>query len=340
MPNPDLKPELTKSFEAGINAAFFNGSLRLDATVYSSRTYNQFFEPTLSSASGYTSVIINAGRVDNKGVEVAARYSKKFGHFEWSTYANYSLNKNKIVQLLPGWTNPVTGEIVSLSELDMSGTGSYKMVLKEGGSMGDIYVNTLRVDEHGAIYVDPGSQTVVAEPNKFVYAGNNNPKYNIGWGNTFRYKGINFNFLFTGRVGGIVVSNTQAIMDAFGVSKKSADDRESGGAIVNGRPIPAKEYYQVVGAGASGGIASMYSYSATNIRLAELSLSYDIPVKKYTKVIKGANIALVGRNLFLLYNEAPFDPELTSNTQTYFQGIDYFMMPSLRSLGFSVRLNF
>lgn len=340
MPNPNLNPELTKSWEAGLNAAFFNGDLKLDATVYSSRTYHQFFEPSLSSASGYTSVVVNAGRVDNKGIELTARYTKRFGDLNWSTYATYSLNRNKIIELLPGWTNPVTGEVVSLRELDMSGTGSYKMVLKEGGSIGDIYVNTLRIDEHGAIYVDPSSQTVAAEPNKFVFAGNSNPKYNIGWGNNLRWKGVGLSFLLTGRVGGIVVSNTQAIMDAFGVSKKSADDREAGGALVNGRPIPAKEYYQVVGAGASGGIASMYCYSATNVRLAELALSYDIPVRKFTNVVKGATVAFVGRNLLLLYNRAPFDPELTSNTQTYFQGIDYFMMPSLRSLGFSVRVNF
>jgi TonB-linked SusC/RagA family outer membrane protein len=340
MPNPDLKAELTKSVEVGLNAALFNGALRIDATAYISRTYNQFFEPTLSSASGYTSVVVNAGRVDNKGIELSARYTKNFGQFNWSTFANYSLNRNKIVELLPGWTNPVTGEIISLRELDMSGTGSYKMVLKEGGSMGDIYVNTLRVDEHGAIYVDPGSQTVAADVNRFVYAGNSNPKYNFGWGNTFSYKGIGLNVVFAGRVGGIVVSNTQAIMDAFGVSQASADARDAGGAIVNGRPIPAKEYYQVVGAGASGGIASMYCYSATNMRLAEVSLGYDLPVKRWGNFLKRANVSIVGRNLALLYSEAPFDPELTANTQTYFQGIDYFMMPSLRSVGFSVKLDF
>ncbi|MFI5133283.1 MAG: SusC/RagA family TonB-linked outer membrane protein [Chitinophagales bacterium] len=340
LPNPDLKPELTKSFEAGLNSAFFKGKLKIDATVYNSRTYNQFFEPTLSSASGFTSVIVNAGRVDNRGIEVTAKYSGRFGSFDWSSYVNYSLNENKIVQLLPGWTNPVTGEIVSLHELDMTGTGSYKMVLKEGGSMGDIYVNTLRTDEHGAIYVDPGSHTVVAEPNKFIYAGNSNPKYNIGWGNNLKWKGIGLNFLFTGRVGGIVVSNTQAIMDAFGVSKVSADARDAGGAIANGYPIPTKEYYSIVGAGASGGIASMYCYSATNIRLAEASLGYDFPVKKWFKFVKSVNVSVVGRNLLLLYNKAPFDPELTSNTQTYYQGIDYFMMPSLRSIGFSAKLNF
>lgn len=337
MPNPDLEPELTKSWELGLNASFFRGALNIDATVYSSRTYNQFFDLPLSAAdvqtSGYTNVIVNGGRVDNRGIEVNARYSRKFGEVNWTSTAVFSLNKNKIVELIPGWTD-------SGGERDMTGTGSYKMVLKEGGSMGAIYVNTLRVDEHGAIYVNPSSQTVVAEPNKFVYAGNSNPKYNLGWGNNLSWKGINLNFLFTARVGGIVVSNTQAIMDAFGVSQASADARDAGGAMVNGRPVPAKEYYQVVGAGASGGIGSMYCYSATNVRLSELSLGYDIPVRRWVKFVKSANVSLIGRNLFLLYNEAPFDPELTSNTQTYFQGIDYFMMPSLRSVGFSVKFNF
>ena len=340
LPNPDLKPELTKSIEVGLNLGLFRNTLRIDATAYTSRTYNQFFEPTLSSSSGFTSVIINAGRVDNKGVEVAARYTGKFRNFNWSSYATFSMNRNKIVELLPGWTNPITNEVISLKELDAQGTGSYKMVLKEGGSMGDIYVNTLRIDEHGVIYVDPSSQTVAAEPNRFVYAGNNNSRYNLGWGNNLNWKGIGLNFLFTARIGGIVVSNTRAVMDAFGVSKASADARDAGGALVNGRPIPAQEYYQIVGAGASGGIASMYCYSATNVRLSETSLGYDIPVNRWFSFVKAVNVSFVGRNLFLLYSEAPFDPELTANTQTYFQGIDYFMMPSLRSMGFSVKFKF
>jgi hypothetical protein len=181
---------------------------------------------------------------------------------------------------------------------------------------------------------------VILEPNKFIYAGNSLPRYNLGWGNGVEWKGISLNFLITARVGGIVVSNTQAIMDAFGVSQASADARDGGGAIVNGRPVPAKEYYSVVGAGASGGAASMYCYSATNVRLGEVSLGYDLPVKNWVRFIKSANVSLIGRNLFFFYNKAPFDPEITANTQTYFQGIDYFMMPSLRSIGFSVKLNF
>lgn len=340
MPNTDLAPELTKSTELGLNASLFKGALNIDATVYHSRTYNQPFRPTLSPASGFLNVYVNGGRVDNKGIELSARYTRKFGELSVSSYATYSLNRNTIVEMLPEFEDPNTKEVIKLDELDMAGTGSYRIKLKKGGSMGDIYVNTLRVDEHGAIYVNPASQTVVADPNTFIYAGSSLPKYNLGWGNNLNWKGIGLSFLVTARVGGIVVSNTQAMLDAFGVSEASAKARDNGGAIVNGRPIPAKEYYQVVGAGASGGIASMYTYSATNVRLAEATLGYDLPVKKWNRVVKKMNVSLIGRNLFLLYNRAPFDPELTANTETYFQGIDYFMTPSLRSFGFSVKLNF
>jgi hypothetical protein len=218
----------------------------------------------------------------------------------------------------------------------MGGTGSYKMVLKEGGSMGDIYVNTLRVAEHGAIYVHPSDYVVVAEPNNFVYAGNSNPDFNLGWGNNLSWDRISLGFLFTARVGGIVVSNTQAIMDAFGASKASAFARDNGGALVNGRPIPAREYYQVVGGGSAGGIGSMYCYSASNVRLGELTIGYDVPVNTMNW-IRGLNLSFVANNLFFLYNKAPYDPELTANTGTYYQGVDYFMLPSLRNMGFSVK---
>lgn len=339
MPNKDLKPELTKSWEGGVNFTFFKNKLRLDATAYKSSTYNQFFEPTLSSSSGYTSVVVNAGRVDNKGIELSARVNDSFGDFQWGTFLTYSLNRNKIIELLPGWTNPVNGEVISLSELDMGGTGSVKVVLKEGGSMGDIYVNTLKTDEHGAIYVHPSDHVVVADANNYVYGGNTNPKYNIGWGGNVEWKGISLNFMFTGRVGGTVVSNTQAIMDAFGASKASADARDAGGALVNGKRIPAMQYYQTIGGGTAG-IASMYCYSATNVRLGELSVGYNIPINKWVDWIKSMNVSFTGRNLFFLYRKAPYDPELTASTGTYYQGIDYFMTPSLRNMGFAVKINF
>jgi outer membrane receptor protein involved in Fe transport len=345
MPNTKLEPERTKSWEVGANLVFFKNKVKLNATLYQSSTYNQFFEPTLSASSGYTSVIVNAGRVDNKGIEIMASYTQPIvSSLTWTTFLTYSLNRNKIVELLPEWTNPVTGETISLQELDLGGgTDSYKMTLKEGGSMGDIYVTTLKTDEHGYIYVAPGANTIAAstsdDPNHYMYAGNSAPKYNLGWGNTISWNGLALDFLFTARVGGIVVSNTQAIMDAYGVSKASADARDAGGVLVNGYPINAQDYYSVAGGGTSG-VGANYVYSATNIRLSELKLSYDIPVSKWVQWVKTVNVSLVGRNLFFLYNKAPFDPEITANTGTYYQGIDYFMMPSTRSLGFAVKLQF
>ena len=340
-PNPNLKPERTKSWEAGFNFVFFKNRLRLDGSIYQSRTYNQFFERTLSSTTGYKSEVVNGGRVDNKGIELSLRFEDKWGNFGWSSYLTYSLNRNKVVELLRNYEDPYTHELTSLDRIDMGGTSMYKMILTEGGSIGDIYVNTLRTDEHGAIYVHPSDQVVVTQPDEFVKAGNSAPKYNLGWGNTFSYKGLSLGFLFTARVGGVVVSQTQATMDAYGSSKATAIARDNGGAIVNGRPIGAEDYYtKIGGAGAQGGIGSMYTYSATNVRLAELSLGYDIPINKYVDWIKGLNVSFIGKNLFFLYRKAPFDPELTASTGTYFQGIDMFMSPSLRNLGFSVKVNF
>ncbi|NLI36974.1 MAG: TonB-dependent receptor [Bacteroidales bacterium] len=339
MPNPDLKPERTKAWEAGLDFVFFNNKLKLNTTFYKSRTYNQFFEPALPASSGYTSVIVNSGRVDNKGLELTARFNQNLGPVNWESYLTWTLNRNKIVELLPAWKNPEDGNIYSLTQLDMGGTGGYKMRLVEGGTLSDIYVNTLRTDEHGAVYVDPVSQKVVAQPNEYIKAGSAAPKYNLGWGNNFSWKGMTLGFLFTYRVGGIVVSETQAVMDAFGVSKASADARNNGGAIVNGRPIPAQNYYQTVGS-TSGNIDSRYVYSATNLRLSELTLGYNIPINRWVNFIRTANVSFVAHNLWMIYNHAPFDPELTASTGTYFQGIDYFMQPSLRNIGFSVKLQF
>lgn len=338
LPNTELKPERTKSYELGINAQLFGGKLKLDLSLYSTQTYNQLFKPTLSSTSGYSGVYVNAGRVDNKGIEASVSFNQKLGPVDWTTGLVYSLNRNKIKKLLRGYKAP-DGEIINMTEMDMGGTDAVKARLTEGGSMGDIYVTTLKTDEHGYIDVDYTQKTVEKDPNKWVYAGNVNPLYNLGWRNEFNWNGINLAFLVNARVGGRVVSITQAIMDAYGVSKASADARDQGGALVNGQLIPAKNWYTTIGGGTSG-VGSQYVYSATNVRLAELSVGYDVPVNKWVSWIKGFNVSFVGRNLLMFYRKAPFDPELTASTGTYYQGIDYFMQPSLRSLGFAVKLNF
>jgi TonB-linked SusC/RagA family outer membrane protein len=335
-----LEPERTKSFEAGFNVKLLKNKVNLDVTVYKSNTYNQVFNPSLAPSTGYSSFYINAGQVTNKGIEAAVGYNTSITRdLEWSSSATFTLNRNKIIQLLAHYTDPTTHQTVSVDSLSMGGTGSYMMALVKGGATGDIYVTSMVTDEHGYIFVNSASQTVTADPNAYVKAGNANPRYNIGFRNSFTFKHFNLNFLVTARIGGVGVSVTQAIMDRFGVSEASAIARDNGGVGINGFKIPAQPYYAVVGGGVAG-VGSMYVYSATNVRLGEASLGYTFPARFFRNKIQGVELAVTGRNLFMFYNKAPFDPETTANTGTYYQGIDYFMQPSLRSVGFSVKVQF
>ena len=338
----DLKPERTDSWEAGIDMYMFRNRLRVNATLYKSSTRNQFFYPTLPASSGYTSAIVNGGRVDNEGVELTARYIQPIVALTWETFLTWTLNQNKVKELLKNWRNPIDGEIYNLDELYMGGTSGYQIRLTEGGTLSDVYVSTLKTDEHGAIYVNPERQTVEANPNNnayYTYAGQAAPRYNLSWGNTLSFKGLTLSALLAYRNGGIVVSETQAILDYYGASEATQNARNDGGVVINGKKINAQGYYQTVG-NPNGTVDSRYVYSATNLRLAELSIGYDVPVYRWVKWIKGLNVAFVAHNLCMLYNKAPYDPEATSNTGTYYQGIDYFMQPSLRSMGFNVKLKF
>ena len=339
MANPDLKAERTKSWEAGIDLVLLKNKLKINATLYKSNTYNQFFNINLPPSSGYTDTWVNGGKVENKGIELTARFNQPIGPVKWETYLTWTLNRNRIKELLPYWKNPIDGTIYSFTEIDRGGLSGYKTTLKEGGTLSDIYVNTMAVGEHGEIYVDPQTKAMRADANNYVYAGQAAPRYNLSWGNEFSWKGINLGFQFAYRNGGIVVSQTQAIMDAFGASKASADARDAGGVIINGRPVKAQDYYQLV-ASDSHIIGSQYVYSATNLRLSELTLGYDIPVLKWQKIVKSLNVSFVAHNLWMIYCKAPFDPEVVASTGTYAQGLDYFMQPSLRTLGFSVKLKF
>ena len=338
----DLKPERTSSQEAGIDLYMFRSRLKVNMTLYKSITRNQFFYPTLPASSGYTSAVVNGGRVDNEGVELTARYTQPLGPVTWETYLTWTLNQNKVKELLKNWRNPIDGEIYNLDELYMGGTSGYQIRLTEGGTLSDVYVSTLKTDEHGAIYVNPERQTVEANPNNnayYIYAGQAAPKYNLSWGNSINFKGVTLSALFAYRYGGIVVSETQAILDYYGASEATQNARNDGGVVINGKKINAQGYYQTVG-NPNGTVDSRYVYSATNLRLAELSIGYDVPVNRWVKWIKGMNVSFVAHNLCMLYNKAPYDPEATSNTGTYYQGIDYFMQPSLRSMGFNLKLKF
>ncbi len=341
-PNSDIKPERTKSWEVGLESHFWGDKINLNVSLYKTSTYNQLFSPTLPSSSGYSSIYINGGQIDNKGIEVALGLHQPLGPVDWHSNFTYSLNRNKVVKLLKPTTlaNELT---ISQDHLDLVNLGNVKSMITEGGSMGDLYVTCLQTDFHGFINVDYVNNTVSIDHNAgpyhdgYIYAGNSQAKYRMGWRNSFSWNGLSLGFLVSARVGGVGVSLTQAAMDNYGTSKTSAEARDRGYVLVNGGKLPAvQKWYQTVG----GGAGAYYVYSATNVRLAELSLGYDIPISRWVSWVKELNVAFTGRNLFMFYNKAPYDPELTASTGTGFDGMDYFMMPSLRNLGFSVRVKF
>ena len=341
-PNSDLKPEITKSYEAGLNMRFFKNTLNFDITYYNSDTRNQTFAAPLPASSGYTAVNIQAGSVQNQGIEMALGYKNEWRDFGWSSNFTFTYNKNKIKRLADGVTNRITGEPIEMPYVDkarLGGSTSPVVRLTEGGSMGDLYINRdFKRDNNGYIYLDAKTGLPSMVETEYKKIGSLLPKVNLGWRNSFTYKGLRLNILLSGRFGGLVVSNTQAFLDRCGVSEYSAQLRQAGGVTINNRNVSAKDYLGIVAAGTGEG--DHYVYEATNIRLQEVSLEYTLP-KKWLYNIADVTLGLIGNNLGMIYCKAPFDPELVaSSTSTFYTGVDYFMQPSLRNMGFSIKVQF
>lgn len=339
--NPDLKPERTKSVEVGMNLRMFQNLLNIDFTYYNSNTFNQFINYTMPPSTGYSNYMLNGGKVNNWGIEARLGINTNLGPVKWNSNLTFTMNRNKVIYLLPGGaTNPITGEPISITEIEpFNPQGSYKMIVKEGGTLSDIYVTGLKRDYQGNVKVNPQTGSVETDPNTWIKAGSTAPRFNWGWNNSFSWKGINMSFLIDARIGGVGVSATQAKMDYYGTSKKSAIVREDGGVPVGGGRLTAEDYYKVAGSGMTGALAN-YVYSMTNVRLREATLGYTFPTKWFGNQIQNLTVSLIGKNLFMFRNKAPFDPELSASTGTYYQGFDYFMQPSVRSIGFSVKFQY
>ena len=338
-PIGDLYPERTRTYELGLDARLWR-HISLSASWYWADTYNQTFDPQISVSSGYSTIYLQTGHVRNTGVELSAGYDNTWRDFRWATNFTFSWNKNEIVELVHNYKHPETGEYITKDRLEIKGLGKAKYILKPGGTLGDLYTNSdLVYNREGFIEVDKNGNVAVKDDYmEDIYLGSVFPKYNLAWRNDFSWKGLNLGLLFTARIGGICYSATQANMDLYGVSEASAAARDAGGVIINGRQtIDAQKWYQAIGA--QSGLPQYYTYSATNFRLQELSLGYTLPAKWFRDKMR-MTVSFVGRNLWMIYCKAPFDPEAVASTGLNYQGIDYFMMPSLRSLGFNVKFQF
>jgi len=335
-PFTDYKAERTKSYEFGLTARFWK-KLSFDFTWYKSNTYNQTFIGELPEGSGYKAVYLQAGNVENRGVEMALGYSDNFGGLQWNSSLVYSKNVNEIKEMVKDYHHPLSPKPINIPEVSKD---NGRVLLKVGGSINDIYARkVLAKDNQGFVNVSPsgGMNLETVEP---IYLGKTTPDFTMGWNNNFTYKNFGLSFLINARVGGIVTSSTQALLDRFGVSKASADARDAGGVMIPNQGLyDAKKYYTLIATGEND-LAGYYTYSATNVRLQELTLSYKFNSKLFNNVIKDLTLSFVATNPWMIYCKAPFDPELTASTGTYGQGNDYFMQPSLKSYGFSVKFKF
>ncbi len=334
-PFTNLKPEMLRSLEFGTDWRFFNGRLGFDFTYYNINSQDQFINLPAPSGSGYTRYFVNAGEIVNSGIEISVNATPvKSGDFSWSTAFNYSNNKNEIVEL-----HEDLGDAMNISDSE-----GYQLIIKKGGSFGDLYVHKFLRDEQGRIMLDENGAIQKTAEKEFI--GNSNPDWSLGWNNNINYKDLSFGFLINSKFGGKVISQTEAMLDGYGVSQRTADARNAGGVTIDAvmpdgtavTKMGAETYYRATGM--RNGIKEPYTYDRTNIRLAEVSVTYNLNLQESNLPIDKLTFSLVGQNLLFFYKEAPFDPELAMNTTNAFQSLDNFNLPSTRTYGFNIRITF
>lgn len=333
--NPDLKPEQTTSLEFGGEFRFLKNRLYADLSFYDIKSNDLIMAVPIPASTGYSSEFTNVGEMENKGFEfMLGVVPVKKTNLTWDIAFNFAKNKNTLNELIEGVEDVV---------LTTTNSGAVVVMAKAGGGYGDIYATTYERNDNGQIVVNADGTFKVATERKFV--GNYQPDWTAGLTSTLTYKSLSFKFLIDARVGGKVYSGTDAGLDATGVTEKTLQYRD-GGIVIDGvladgsantTSITAEQYWS-----SYSGVAENYIFDQTNIRLRELSLSYELPKTLLDKIhVKGASVGLIGRNLFFLYKKLDnFDPEGSFSTSNYAQGVLFYNMPTTRSFGFNLNIKF
>lgn len=355
LPNPNLRPEQTNSIEAGVDLRLFDSRFGLDFTYYKSNSLDQLFERNVAFPLNISNRFINGGDIQNRGVEVILTANPiRTENFSWNLTANFTKNVSEVLRLAGG-----------LEQLDFGGDFMRRFFLEVGEPWGNVY-------SRGFLREEEGQQRVVADANGLpiktagfeVAIGNFNPDWLGGISNSFSYKNIDFSFLIDIRQGGTVASFTDSNLSGDGALAKTLVGREGGavfgrdffpelGEVViqaeegnplngttNNIPITAEQFWNSVG-GRNAPLGEAFVYDASNIRMREITLGYSFPSQLLDRTfLRTAKLSLVGRNLFFLKNDAPFDPEITTNTATNTDGFESFAPPSTRSIGFNLKLGF
>jgi len=341
--NPNLRPEMSNSIEFGADVRFFKSRLGLDFTYFKTNTKDQIFYINTPESSSKSRAVVNGGEVQNNGIELVLTATPiQTQNFTWDITANYAEYKSEVKSIYGGREELVLGE----GRLVRS-----KVV--QGGEYGDLYIKGFQRSPDGKIIVN--SLGIPQATNSFdVRAGNFNPDWTAGFKNNFKYKDFSLSFLVDFRIGGEVISYSQAREAGLGVSDITLAGRE-GGIVVDGvvatttggvttyapntTSINAEDYWTAIGQRTP--IAEPFIYDATNIRLRELVFGYSLPKRLLGSTgFTSVDFSLVGRNLFFFVNKAKyFDPEAGAGTGNL-QGVESFNIPSTRDYGVNVKFGF
>lgn len=338
--NTDFKPEITTSYEAGLDIKLFNGRIGLDATVYNNRTKNQILDVPLEAATGYSAAVLNAGIVRNQGVELMLNAKPFDKTFKWSTTVTWSKNKNKVLELAEGM---IDQQVIGYG-------GNATIIAKVGGTTGDIYgFGFLRSPEGKIIYTKDGLPARGAE---IQYIGNAFADWKGGFLNEFSYKNYRLSVNIDGQYGGMVYSQTHHKMSEQGKLTNTLPGRDEGYIIGDGvvknadgtySPNTTKvavgnyyaDYYRRANVEAN-------SFDASYLKLREVRFEYTLPKKWLNKVfVQQASLAVYGRDLAMITDFPMFDPETAAlNGGTILPGVEMGQLPTPRTFGMNLTLKF
>lgn len=347
LPIPGLKPEIVKNLEFNIESRFMNNRIGFQASYYKSNSTNQLLQVALPVATGYSRQYFNAGNIQNTGFEfVVTGAPVRNKDFSWDVTLNIATNRNKIVEL---------SDEVKIFYLGGGFGRTATPVVEEGKSFGDLLAFKWQTDAKGARVVGANGKPTLTQQQEFI--GNFNPKATFGFTNSFEFKRISARILVDGRVGGTVVSGTEMNLAFSGIPEVTEKFREggwnlggvnaTGGSVTT--PIASQDFWQIA-SGKRYGAGEFFAYDATNFRLREASIGYELPFSN--SFIKNARLSLVGRNLLWIYRGSSkmdipgigkrkmwFDPDMSLGNGNY-QGIEYGTLPSTQSMGINLQVNF
>ncbi len=342
--NSNLTPEISTNYEGGLDMRFLKNRIGVDLTIYNNTTRNQIVRVPLDPTTGYSSAILNSGKIRNTGVEVIIN-SKNIStkSFTWNTTVNWSKNTNKVIELAK--------EFESAGKQDIGYGGNATIQARVGGTTGDIYgFGFVRSPDGQIVYTAAG---LPARPTEIQYIGNAFADWKGGIQNEFSYKKIKFSFLVDVQHGGMIYSQTHHKMMEQGKLKSTLRGREenyiigdgvvldavSGKYITNTKQVVPVDYFTDYYRRAN---VESNSFDASFIKLREARLEYSLPKSVLGKsFLSQVTFALYGRDLFMITDFPVFDPETAAlNGSTLLPGVEIGQLPSTRTMGLNVTLKF